>query len=201
MLEVAVALADHEIACVARGDRRPLKVAADRDRHRVVLGPVYQQERHAQGQALHAASLARDLAAQLYDQGQDTALHTTAVKQLAIIGAESASRTAYSMTGGHSLYFDQPYTDNDNDIKELKVAGAWVFAGGLHPASTATVVRFHDGEVLMTDGPFAEGKEHIGGLVIINAPDLDAALEWGRKAARATTLPIEVRPFHHQSGG
>ena len=73
--------------------------------------------------ALHAASLARDLAAQLYDQGQDTALHTTAAKQLAIIGAESASRTAYSMTGGHSLYFDQPYTDIDNDIKVLKVAG------------------------------------------------------------------------------
>ncbi len=73
--------------------------------------------------ALEAASLARDLAAVVYDQGQDTALHTTAAKQLAIIGAESASRTAYSMTGGHSLYFDQPYTDIDNDIKVLKVAG------------------------------------------------------------------------------
>jgi hypothetical protein len=85
--------------------------------------------------------------------------------------------------------------------QDLKTAGAWVFAGGLHPASTATVVRFHDGEVLMTDGPFAEGKEHIGGLVIIDAPDLDAALEWGRKAAKATTLPIEVRPFQHASGG
>ncbi len=78
---------------------------------------------------------------------------------------------------------------------ELKAAGAWVFAGGLHPPSTATVVRFHDGTWLTTDGPFAEGKEHIGGVLILEAPDLDSALEWGRKAARATTLPIEVRPF------
>ena len=78
---------------------------------------------------------------------------------------------------------------------EVKAAGAWVFAGGLHAPSTATMVRLHDGEFLMTDGPFAEGKEHIGGLMIIKAPDLDTALGWARKAARATTLPIEVRPF------
>jgi hypothetical protein len=79
--------------------------------------------------------------------------------------------------------------------QELKGAGAWVFAGGLHPPSTATVVRLRDGDLLMTDGPFAEGKEHIGGICIIRAPDLDAALDWGHKLARATTLPIEVRPF------
>jgi hypothetical protein len=79
--------------------------------------------------------------------------------------------------------------------QELKDAGAWVFAGGLNAPSTATVVRYQDGEALLTDGPFAEGKEYVGGLCIIQAPDLDAALEWGRKAARATTLPIEVRPF------
>jgi hypothetical protein len=78
---------------------------------------------------------------------------------------------------------------------ELQAAGAWVFAGGLHPPSTATVVRVKDGELLLTDGPFAEGKEHIGGFTVIKAPDLDAALAWGRKAALATTLPIEVRPF------
>jgi hypothetical protein len=83
--------------------------------------------------------------------------------------------------------------------QEVKAAGAWVFAGGLHPPSTATVVRLHDGEMLMTDGPFAEGKEHIGGFLIIKAPNLDAALEWGRRAARATTLPIEVRPFQDQA--
>jgi hypothetical protein len=79
--------------------------------------------------------------------------------------------------------------------QELRAAGAWVFDGGLHPPSTATVVRSRGGDVLTTDGPYTEGKEHVGGLVIIRAPDLDAALEWGRKAARATTLPIEVRPF------
>jgi hypothetical protein len=78
---------------------------------------------------------------------------------------------------------------------ELQAAGAWVFAAGLHPVSTATVVRIKDGEVLTTDGPYAEGKEHIGGFTIIKAPDLDAALEWAGKYARATSLPIEVRPF------
>ena len=81
---------------------------------------------------------------------------------------------------------------------ELKAAGAWVFSAGLHDPSTATVVRVQDANVVTTDGPYIEGKEHIGGFTVIKAPDLDAALEWGRKAARATTLPIEVRPFHDQ---
>ena len=86
--------------------------------------------------------------------------------------------------------------------QELKRAGAWVFAGGLHPPSTATVVQLRDGDMLTTDGPFTEGKEHIGGFTVIKAPDLDAALEWGRKFARAISLdgssglPIEVRPFN-----
>jgi hypothetical protein len=62
------------------------------------------------------------------------------------------------------------------------------------------VVRVRDGDVLMTDGPFAEGKEHIGGFTIIDVADLDAALEWGRKLTRATTLPIEVRPFRTRAG-
>jgi hypothetical protein len=84
-------------------------------------------------------------------------------------------------------------------IDEIKAKGAWVFNGGLHPPSTATVVRLREGELLMTDGPYTEGKEHIGGFIIIKAPDLDAALEWGRKTARATTLPIEVRPFQDQA--
>ncbi|HEY3482741.1 MAG TPA: YciI family protein [Streptomyces sp.] len=83
---------------------------------------------------------------------------------------------------------------------ELRAAGAWVFAGGLHDPSTATVVRVKDGETLMTDGPYIEGKELLGGLSIIQAPDLDAALEWGRKCAAATTLAIEVRPFHDVMG-
>jgi hypothetical protein len=79
--------------------------------------------------------------------------------------------------------------------EEMRSAGAWVFAAGLHPPSSATVVRVDEGEVLTTDGPFAEGKEHLGGFSIVKAPDLDAALAWGRKLARATGLPVEVRPF------
>jgi hypothetical protein len=79
--------------------------------------------------------------------------------------------------------------------RELKTAGAWVFVAGLHPPSTATVVRFQDGDVFTTDGPFAEGKEHIGGFIVIRATDLDSALEWAGKLSRATTLPIEVRPL------
>jgi hypothetical protein len=85
--------------------------------------------------------------------------------------------------------------DIDAMNRELKSTGSWVFAGGLYPPSTATVVRVKDGDVLMTDGPFVEAKEHIGGFTVIKAPDLDVALGWGRRLAEATTLPIEVRPF------
>ncbi len=77
---------------------------------------------------------------------------------------------------------------------EVRAAGAWVFTGRLHPASTATVVRPGAAGTLLTDGPFTEGKEHLGGFTIIAADDLDAALAWGRKLAQASTLPIEVRP-------
>jgi hypothetical protein len=94
-----------------------------------------------------------------------------------------------------SLDLDQISRDVVALQDEMKAAGAWIFSGSLHAPSTATVVRVRDGEELMTDGPFAEGKEFIGGLTIIEAHDLDAALAWARKAARATTLPIEVRPF------
>jgi hypothetical protein len=78
---------------------------------------------------------------------------------------------------------------------EAVAAGAWVFAGGLDAPSTATVVKANGRETLMTDGPFAEGKEYVGGFSVIKASDLDAALEWGSKYARAIGLPIEVRPF------
>jgi len=91
--------------------------------------------------------------------------------------------------------------DVDALNEEIKAAGAWVFGGGLHPSSTATVVRFQDGEVLTTDGPFAEGKEHVGGFWVIQAPDLDAALDWGRKATRACIVPVEVRPFQDEAEG
>ena len=86
-------------------------------------------------------------------------------------------------------------SDIDEINRDLRATGSWVFAGGLHAPSTATVVRVKDGETLMTDGPFIEGKEHVGGFTVIRAPDLDAALEWGRRFATATGLPIEVRPF------
>jgi hypothetical protein len=78
--------------------------------------------------------------------------------------------------------------------EEMKAAGAWVFSVGLYPASTATVVRDRDGETLLTDGPFTEGKEHLGGFTLINAPDLDAALVWAARMTRACSLPVEVRP-------
>jgi hypothetical protein len=78
---------------------------------------------------------------------------------------------------------------------EMQEAGVWVFAAGLHGPSSATVVRPEGDEILTTDGPYIEAKEFIGGFTVIAVPDLDAALEWARKSARATTLPIEVRPF------
>jgi hypothetical protein len=91
------------------------------------------------------------------------------------------------------------FKDVDALNQEIIAAGAWVFGGGLHPSSTATVLRLQDGEVLTTDGPFAEGKEHIGGFWVIKAADLDAALVWGRRAAQACLVPIEVRPFQDET--
>ena len=90
---------------------------------------------------------------------------------------------------------EQIYKDVDAVNQELQTAGAWVFAGGLHPAGTATVVRVQDGEVLTTDGPFAETKEQMGGFWVITAADLDEALAWAAKATRACQAPVEVRPF------
>jgi hypothetical protein len=84
--------------------------------------------------------------------------------------------------------------------REMREAGAWVFAGGLHPPETATVARLSGDDVLLTDGPYLEGREHIGGFTVIEVPDLDAALVWGRKLARAITLPIEVRPLQGGPG-
>lgn len=103
---------------------------------------------------------------------------------------------------------DRVMRDVNAIIQEAKTAGVWVFNGGLHPPGTATVVRCQRGDVLITDGPYAEGKEHVGGFLIVKAPDLDAALGWARKLARALTLdgrgdgegglPIEVRPFQEK---
>lgn len=80
---------------------------------------------------------------------------------------------------------------------EMQAAGVRVFAGGLQPESTARSLRLQPaGKVLITDGPYAETKEHIGGFWILEATDLDQALEWGRKAAVACRASVEVRPFH-----
>jgi len=79
--------------------------------------------------------------------------------------------------------------------EQMRSAGAWVFSGRLHEPDTATVVRVAEGEVVTTDGPFAESKEHLGGFYIIEAEDLDAALAWASKVTGAIKAPIEVRPF------
>jgi hypothetical protein len=78
---------------------------------------------------------------------------------------------------------------------EMKSAGAWVFSARLHEPSTATVVRIANGQVLTTDGPFVEAKDHLGGFYLIKASDLDSALAWGAKVSEAIGHPIEVRPF------
>jgi hypothetical protein len=87
------------------------------------------------------------------------------------------------------------YADVEVFNDKLRAAGSWVFAGGLHPISTATVVRIKDGEPLVTDGPFAETKEFMGGFWVIKAPDLDAALALAAEGTRACGAPVEVRPF------
>jgi hypothetical protein len=83
---------------------------------------------------------------------------------------------------------------------EMRASGAFVFTGGLHGPDAATVVRRSEGELVMTDGPFVESKEHIGGFYVINADDLDAALGWAGKVVDAINAPIEVRPFHDSRG-
>jgi hypothetical protein len=93
---------------------------------------------------------------------------------------------------------ERMYKDVDSFNGELQSAGAWVFGGGLHPADTATVVRVKDGDVVTTDGPFAETKEQLGGFWIITAGDLDAALAWAAKGSAACGAPVEVRPFQEE---
>ena len=81
--------------------------------------------------------------------------------------------------------------------EQMEAAGVRVFAGGLQPESSARSLRLQPaGKVLITDGPYAEAKEHIGGFWVLKASDLDEALAWGRKAAVACRASVEVRPFH-----
>jgi hypothetical protein len=110
----------------------------------------------------------------------------------------------YYLLAMHQPGFDSPSPEILGPImrdlaavkEEMRAAGVWVFDGGLHGPDASTVVRVRGGEVLTTDGPYAESKEQIGGIVIIKVPDLDAALGWARKQAEAVRLlPVEVRPF------
>jgi hypothetical protein len=90
------------------------------------------------------------------------------------------------------------YGDVEALNQEIRDAGAWVFAGGLHEPGTSTVVRVTDGQLVTTDGPFAESKEHIGGFWVLKAEDLDGALAWAAKATVACLTPVEVRPFQEE---
>ena len=92
----------------------------------------------------------------------------------------------------------QMFKDVDVVNQEMQSTGAWVFGGGLHPTSTATVVQAKDGDIVTTDGPYAESKEVLGGFWIIKAENLDEALAWARKATVACRGPVEVRPFQDE---
>ncbi|NLT57317.1 MAG: hypothetical protein GXX79_22685 [Actinomycetales bacterium] len=90
------------------------------------------------------------------------------------------------------------YRQVDEFNAELRASGSWVFANGLHPSSTATVVRATDGSVVTTDGPYLETTEKLGGFWIIEVPDIDAALDWAAKGSKACEGPVEVRPFQDE---
>jgi hypothetical protein len=86
--------------------------------------------------------------------------------------------------------------DIDTLNEEMVAAGVRIFVGGLTAASEARSLRAQpDGKVLITDGPYLETKEHIGGFWVLEAANLDEALAWGRKAVIACRAPVEVRPF------
>jgi hypothetical protein len=96
---------------------------------------------------------------------------------------------------------EQSFKDTGAFNEEVQQAGRWVFAGGLHPADTATVVRAQGDEVITSDGPFAEAKEHLGGFWIIKAEDLDDAMRWAARGSAACRAPVEVRPFQDDAEG
>ncbi|MDQ6895048.1 MAG: YciI family protein [Actinomycetota bacterium] len=89
----------------------------------------------------------------------------------------------------------QSYADTGAFNEQVRKEGAWVFAGGLHPPCTATVVDGRGEEPVTTDGPFAESKEQLGGFWVVDVPDLDAALDLARRGSAACRNPVEVRPF------
>jgi hypothetical protein len=92
-------------------------------------------------------------------------------------------------------FLDKVMADLGALAEEIRQGGQWVFSGGLHQPPSATVVRTAGEEVLITDGPYVEANEHVGGFWIVDSPDLDAALHWAERISGITTLPTEVRPF------
>ena len=90
---------------------------------------------------------------------------------------------------------DRLYKQVDDFNERVRSAGAWVFAGGLQPIEAATTVDGTQPEPIVTDGPFAESKEYLGGFWVIEAPDLDAALTWAKEGSAACAGKVEVRPF------
>lgn len=105
--------------------------------------------------------------------------------------------TIYQPDGGTPPpeILDMVMRDLETLNQEMNAAGVWVFTAGLQPPATATVLREFNGEVTATDGPFAEAKEHIGGFTVIDTPDEETALEWGRRLAAIVRIPVEVRPL------
>lgn len=112
--------------------------------------------------------------------------------------------TRYLVTIHHPEGYDPAASEDEamaRDIDalndEMVAAGVRVLVGGLHAPRSARSLRPQpDGEVLVTDGPYLETKEYVGGLWVLECADLDEALAWGRKAAIACRVPVEVRPFH-----
>ena len=111
---------------------------------------------------------------------------------LAVYPYQPGSGTEVNLTEEE---MQKAFKDVDALNDELQKAKVWVFAGGLEPPTTATVVKSSGGQVVTTDGPFAETKEQLGGFWVIEVPDLDVALEWAGKATVACGAPVEVRPF------
>jgi hypothetical protein len=112
---------------------------------------------------------------------------------LAVHSVEGAPARSYEDT-------QTAYAQTDKVNNELQAAGVWVFGGGLLPPQSATVVRVAAGATTMTDGPFAETKEQLGGFWVIRCADLDEALAWAAKCAQACMEPVEVRPFEAEPG-
>jgi hypothetical protein len=118
---------------------------------------------------------------------------------LAVYSAEAAMQGEGETGGMSPEEMQRAFQAVEKFNSEVRAAGAWVFAGGLHPSSTATVVRAQGGQVITTDGPYAETKEQIGGFWVIKAADLDAALDWAAKGSAACGWPVEVRPFQEDA--